>query len=108
MYRAALKARKNRQDVSKFASLIETPASGAVVLPASGRFAFKSISGATAGTDVATVVTSVTRQIKSPVMEEGGLLVMDRLHVGSSITLESDFELFLDTGLGNYKKIAGA
>ena len=109
------KHRKGRQNVSAFSALITTPAAVEVVLPANGRFRFVATAGAIAGELAATLTGSyvdqdkqpVQRLIQTPVLAAGGYVTLDQLERGVTVTLEASFELWVDTGLGRFSKIAG-
>lgn len=101
------KARKERRNVSAFVALIDTPATAEVVLPANGRFRVVATAGAVAGTLACTVTGSTERLIQTPLLAAGGYVTLDQLERGVTVSLEASFELWVDTGLGRFSKIAG-
>ncbi|MFA7175013.1 MAG: hypothetical protein WC340_16695 [Kiritimatiellia bacterium] len=101
------KARKVRQNISAFKRLIAAPASGAVVLPASGRFALRSNAPSTPDTVAAIIVGANTRTIKTLAMSAGTRMTLDHIERGCVVTPSANFDLLLDTGFGVFVKIAG-
>jgi len=73
----AQKQRKERQDISAFATLIASPAADSFTMPAGGKLRFVSEAGATAGTTAAVLTGSTTRTIKTPVLAAGGYVTID-------------------------------
>lgn len=71
------KNRKGRQNRTAFAGLIDTPAVGAVTLPAGARLALKSVASATAGTTAATIAGTSNRTIKTPALAAGESMTLD-------------------------------
>lgn len=103
-YEACCK-RKARQDVSAYAALIASPASGTVVLPAGARVSFVATAGATAGDTLAVVTTSTTRTIKARTLAAGERQVLDRLERGASVALSAGINLDIDSGLAVWKTV---
>lgn len=97
---------KSRQNVSAFRSLLTTPASGAVTLPAGARLAFQKATSTLAGVTAATIVAKTTRTIKTPVLAANELLTLDYAERGAVITPGTGFAVLIDVGLGVYKKIS--
>ena len=102
------KNRKERQNRTAFAALIDTPAVGAVTLPAGARLALKSVAGATAGTTAATIAGTSNRTIKTPALTAGESMTLDYVERAAVVTPAAGFEVLLDTGLGRFAKIGGA
>ena len=102
------KNRKERQNRTAFAALIDTPAVGAVTLPAGARLALKSVAGAIAGTTAATIVGTSNRTIKTPTLAAGESMTLDYVERAAVVTPAAGFEVLLDTGLGRFAKIGGA
>lgn len=102
------KNRKGRQNRTAFAALIDTPAVGAVTLPAGARLALKSVAGATAGTTAATIAGTSNRTIKTPALAAGESMTLDHVERAAVVTPAAGFEVLLDTGLGRFAKIGGA
>lgn len=102
------KNRKGRQNRTAFAALIDTPAVGAVTLPAGARLALKSVAGATAGTTAATIAGISNRTIKTPALAAGESMTLDYVERAAVVTPAAGFEVLLDTGLGRFSKIGGA
>lgn len=102
------KNRKERQNRTAFAALIDTPAVGAVTLPAGARLALKSVAGATAGTTAATISGTSNRTIKTPALVAGESMTLDYVERAAVVTPAAGFEVLLDTGLGRFAKIGGA
>lgn len=102
------KNRKGRQNRKAFNSLINSPAVGAITLPAGARLALKSVSGATAGTTAATITGVSNRTIKTPLLVAGGSVKLDYVEPRAVVTPASGFEVLLDVGLGRFVKIGGA
>lgn len=114
------KHRRQRQDFSAFAALVETPAVVPFSLPAAGRFRVVATAGAVAGELAATLTgtytdrdpesvtygESVDREIRTPVLAAGGYVTLDKLERAVGIDLEAGFELWVDAGLGRFVKIA--
>lgn len=99
--------RRERQNVSKFKSLIATPAVGAVTLPAGARISFVSTAGSTAGDTLATIVGTTTRTIKAKTLAAGARQVLDYAERGVVITPSVGINLYIDQGLNRWAKIAG-
>lgn len=102
------KNRKERQNRTAFAALIDAPAVGAVTLPAGARLALKSVAGATAETTAATIAGTSNRTIKTPVLVAGESMTLDYVERAAVVTPAAGFEVLLDTGLGRFAKIGGA
>ena len=102
------KARKKRQNISAFRSLLETPAVGSVTLPANARLAFRSVAGAIAGTTAATLTGTSTRTIHSPALAAGEFVTLDYAERDTVVTPASGFDVLIDIGLGKFQKIGGA
>lgn len=98
--------RKDRENRTKFASLIESPAAGEFVMPANGRIRFVATAGATAGDTAATLVGTADRTIKTPDLDIGGYVVIDRIERAVTVTPSDGFNVELDIGLGRWSKIA--
>lgn len=102
------KNRKGRQNRTAFAVLINTPAVGAVTLPAGARLILKSVASATAGTTAATIAGTSNRTIKTPALAAGESTPLDYVERAAVVTLAAGFELLIDIGLGRFAKIGGA
>jgi hypothetical protein len=100
--------RKERQNVSAFAALIETPAVGAVTLPAGARVSFVAVAGAVAGTPLATVTGTTNRTIGSQGLAAGERQALDYLERAVVITPQAGVDVYVDAGLSVWKKIAGS
>lgn len=98
--------RKARQNVSAFAALIATPATGDFDMPAGGKILLLATAGAAAGDTAAVVSGPSTRTIKTPLLLAGESVVIDWIERASNVALSTGFEAYVDTGLGLYKKIA--
>lgn len=120
------KQRKLRQNVTSFAALIATPETDTVVLPAGARLSIPYPDETDPELLLATAVGAFTsaedrtpadRELKTRPLTEAeiddeietlsaGRLVIDWLEKGVEVTLESGFELYVDIGLGRWRKIA--
>ena len=100
--------RKERQDVTEFDAYVQTPAAGSLTLPSSGRFCLVATSAATAGVTALTITNDKTTTI-APVtnLDIGATIPVDHIPFDSLVTVAAGWDLLLDTGLGNYKKIVG-
>jgi hypothetical protein len=102
-----IRGRMERQDISRFKSLIITPLTGAVTFPGNARVRLRSIAGCAAGTTAATITSRSTRTIKTPLLAAGGSLKIDWVERKSIITPVAGFEVYIDSnGFGKYRKIA--
>lgn len=100
------KHRKERENRDRFAALIETPATGAFVMPANGRIRLVATAGAAAGATAATLDGSSERTIQTPELAEGGYVKLDNVERGVTVTPSAGFDVELDMGLGKWSKIA--
>lgn len=98
---------EQRKNVSHFAALIATPASGVFTMPANGRLSFVSTAGSVAGDTLATLVGSVTRTIKARTLAAGARQVLDYVERGVVITPSVGINVYVDRGLARWAKIAG-
>lgn len=105
-YDAAYDNRKLRQNVSHFAALIATPASGVFTMPAGARLSFVATAGAVAGTTLATLVGTSTRTIGSKGLAIGGRQALDYAERGVVITPHAGVDVYVDQGLSRWAKIA--
>lgn len=96
---------KRRRDRTSFDALVDGPASGAVTLPANGRFAFVATADCEAGTPVATITGPTTYDIESREMVAGESLVVDALELGTVVTVHQGFDLYVLDGLNVGNKI---
>lgn len=98
-----------RVSAKRYAGLIASPASGQFVLPAGARFVIRPLTDVLAGTLCLEIELTATRDYHtSRDMLAGESQHVDYLHPSSKITVQADFELFVEIGLDNYAKIAGA
>lgn len=98
---------EQRRNVSHFAALIATPASGAFTMPANARLSFVSTAGAVTGATLATLVGVATRTIKSKGLIAGGRQVLDYVERAVVITPSAGINVYVDRGLTRWSKIAG-
>lgn len=106
--------RKERSHRRQFAALIETPVVGAFQMPADGRIRFVATAGAAAGDLAATLVgafydeerNKIDRLIKTPELDAGGYVKLDRVERDVEVTAETGFDVELDVGQGVWRKIA--
>lgn len=108
MRTAAEKARRERQVLSKFKSLIAAPPVSLIAaLPASATFAVRSRAGNTA-LPAAVYVEGPqgTRAIGSPALVANEFHRLGYIERGQSVELDNTIDLYVDVGLGVYKKIA--
>lgn len=102
------KHRKERQNVTEFEAYIQAPATSSLTLPSSGRFCLVATSEATAGSTALSIVnndpSTITVVNNLPI---GTIINVDHIQADSLVTISTGWDLLLDTGLGNYKKIAG-
>jgi hypothetical protein len=105
-YDVAYDHRKYRQNVSHFAALIATPASGSVTLPAGARLSFVATAGAVAGSTLATITGPTTRTIGSKGLAAGERQDFDWAERGVVIALHTGVDLYIDQGLCRWAKIA--
>lgn len=101
------RARKRRQDWAAFASLIKTPASGTVTLPANGHFAFIATADCPSGTSVASLSGASSKSISSPAMVAGQALNLDYAERGTVVTVHANFAMYAKDGLSVPHKICG-
>jgi hypothetical protein len=97
-----IQRQKRRRAVSAFAALLATPSAGTVALPSWGHFALVSDAGSAASPAALTLADG--REIGTPALTAG-----QRWHVGKleaqSVALTGGFDLYLDVGLGQFKKV---
>lgn len=96
--------RRERQNVTAFLALLKTPGASGAVLPASGTFALVSRAG-TAAITAATFTGTRTHTVGVPALVAGAPHLIGKLEIGTVVTLVSGFDLYLDTGLGTYRKV---
>jgi len=98
------KQRRLRQNVTAFEAYVAEPFTSSLKLPANARLALRATSSASLGTLAATIQGSSVRQIRSPSMQAGEYI---RFYAekDSNVVLQTNFELYLDTGLGRFIKI---
>lgn len=96
--------RAERQALSKFKSLVATPALTSTKLPATAVFAIRSRAGNVAGSAL-TVTGPSARTIGVPALAANEFHRIGKLEAGSTTTIGAAFDLYIDTGLGSYKKI---
>lgn len=92
-----------KRDRAVFASLIESPQTGAITLPANGRLYVKSIAGNSEG-DTAAQIND--RTIHTPALETNQVMPIGYIERGSVVTPGAGLELLVDMGLGRFTKIA--
>lgn len=90
-----------RRNVSLFAELLKTPATGSVTLPAGGRFAIQA-SVDTQPASAAVVTGPADRDLDVPAMVANDIHVIDWLERASVVTMQPGFNLLLDTGLSEF------
>ena len=95
---------RERQNVKEFSALLKVPATGSVVIPADGMFAVVTPLAHVAG-NAATVVGPRNRTIGVPAMAAAEQRLIGKLERGSTVTLAAWANLYVDTGLGTYRKI---
>lgn len=104
-YEACCK-RKARQNVSAFAALIASPATGSFVLPAGARLSFVATAGAAAGATLATLTSSTVRTIKAAkLMAAGDRQVLDYAERAVTVDPVSGVDVYIDSGLNVWKKV---
>lgn len=99
----AIKNQKKRRNADKFSALLKTPATGQFKIPANCRgrlYAKQNINS------ISTGITVNGKQIRVPVMTTGKYSPIN-LSAGSVVSLASVCDLFVDVGLGVFKKIGG-
>lgn len=103
------KARTRRQDTSKFRAYITAPqAGGSLTLPANGMFAL--VPKAVAAADPAAMTlrsarSPVARNIGTPDLAAGERHLLGFLERGNVCTPTAAFDLYIDAGLGKWRKI---
>jgi hypothetical protein len=103
----AAKQRRERQDSKAFDLLIATPATAAFAMPANAIIRFVSRAGCAAGTTAATIAGATARTIKTPLLAAGGVVKLDRVEKKFTVTPVSGFDVEVDIGLGEWRKICG-
>lgn len=94
-----------RADRKAFSTLVHTPATGAVALPAGARLGFTVGSNIPKGEAVASVKAATERTIVSPGLKAGERMVLDFAERAAVVTPEQGVTLELDIGLGVWAKI---
>jgi hypothetical protein len=100
------KRQKERRNVSRFAALVASPASGSFQMPAGGKLRFVSTSGSAEGTTAAILTGATERTIKTPLLAAGEYVTLDFVEAGVEVALQDGFTCELDTGLAVWKTIA--
>lgn len=98
---------EQRRNVSHFAALIATPASGVFTMPANARLSFVATAGAAAGATLATLAGTSNRTIKAKTLAVGARQVLDYVERSVVITPSSGIDVYVDRGLARWAKIAG-
>lgn len=103
------KARTRRQDTSKFKALLAVPkVGGSLTLPANGLFALVPKATAVATSAAMTVRSSrspTTRNVGAPALAAGERHLLGFLERGAVCTPTAAYDLYLDAGLGKWRKI---
>lgn len=103
------KARTRRQDAAKFKALLATPkVGGSLTLPANGMFALvpKAIAAANnAAMTLRNTRAPVAKNIGAPALAAGERHLLGFLERGSVCTPTAAYDLYLDAGLGKWRKI---
>lgn len=103
---ALKKRRKERADVVAFRPLALAPVLGTVKLPAGCRAMLMTTALTVTDQLLATLTGATVREIKSPGAPIGKRIVLDKLERGVTVDLENDVDLYIDTGLAVWVKIA--
>lgn len=109
--RAALlkRNRVRRQDVAEYADLVATPkAGGSLTLPANGMFALVPKTAQAASNAALTVRSGrspAARNVGAPALAAGERFLLGMLERGAVCTPTADYNLYVDCGLGNWRKI---
>lgn len=105
-----MKSRQHeRRNVSAFSGLLEAPESAETpfVLPANGRFAMRPLEDLSEPQVALTVIGATEYEIEIEAHERGTVEVIDFLEKDVSVELAEGIQLMIDTGLGDYRRIAG-
>lgn len=97
--------RKDRANRSLFASLLGTPATGSVKLPANGKLGFRPSADLAAGEPLASIAGPTSRTIESAGLEAGEVQILDWVERGSVVTPPAGVDVMLNIGFGKYQKI---
>lgn len=103
------RARSFRQDVARFSALLDSPqAGGALALPAGGLFALvaRTPQGAAgAALTVRSGRSPAARNVGAPALAAGERWLLGRLERGAVVSVTAPYDLAVDTGRGQFKKI---
>jgi hypothetical protein len=102
-----MKARLRRAEVSAFKEFITTPATGTITMPAGAVIVFKAKALSAAGEAVATIVSKSTVAVKSKGLPLGGYQKYDWIAPKSVVTVNSNFDMYLENNQGTLVKICG-
>ena len=101
--------RVRRQDVSEYAALLAAPkAGGSVTLPANGMFALVPKTAQAASSAALTVKSGrspTARNVGAPALAAGERFLLGMLERGAVCTPTANYNLYVDCGLGNWRKI---
>jgi hypothetical protein len=101
-----LQVQKARQNIKAFKTLIASPVSGAFKMPLGARLAVVSATGAGAGVTACSLVGARTRTIKAPLLANNQIFIIDFVEADVTVTTSLPFNLYIDTGNGDFSKIA--
>lgn len=102
----AKKARKVRQALSKHKAALASPPLTTFIIPATALFALvRPIGGAATGAAM-TIAGPSARTIGAPALATGERHMIGKLERGSVVSLNAAFDLYINTGLGTYKRVA--
>lgn len=95
---------QTRQDVSAFKSFMKTPVSGSFRLPANCELVVRALNPVEIGAQIASIGD---RTLFTPVaMDVGATRRIGYFSRGLLVSLTNNFDLYIDQGLGVYKRIA--
>lgn len=98
------KRRRRRRSKASHRSAIQSPQELSFVIRSNGKFA---VSRNVATSAITPALRVGSKIISAPVLATGEVHVIGNLTKGSKVTLLSGFSLYIDAGLGKWKKVCG-
>jgi len=97
-----LRRLREKRNVAAFASMLASPGTGVITMPAGGRLYARST---TPHSDGSTVVSFSGRTIKTSAIGSNSFVNLGWVEKGIEVTPATGFEICLDIGLGRCAKI---
>jgi hypothetical protein len=103
---AALQASlRERQNLRKFKAALASPPTTTLTIPATALFALVSRAGNAALGSALTVTGPTNRTIGVPALVTGQRKLIGKLERGTVVTINAALDLYVETGLGSYKRV---